>query len=490
MIRIRFHAVCMQVLLSVLVVIPSANLYSAESLNDLKAKRAMSQSPPDWRQALTHFQAAYAQDRTNIERYYFIANCLQNTNHPLPAMAWYQAYLAAPDSDPQRTKLVRNQVGLLEIDVRSKLGFLFTEAVSVGEKLIKGKVAPNGVAVKYTRHLFSLPKLQAECGMLAEALATQKRIDALGVMREYNTVQTDFRYGGLGYFHSPQGWYLFAEALAGDATAVKDELPKVSGEAVDKESQKSLDYLSELVRYNLSQEKDYRLALAEQIARDDPMENLDARADQILMQKDREKIPEALGELAKPIGQSYLKVRAMRPENSKPELSNATRQFAIGRVRGMCTNFWIRIDSKGTEFDRLIARAVSRFDINEAHILSDGMRWPYIAWTLKGWKDGKIDGKTIAFFLTENGMGVNESISTADKKSLGNRPLHWAVEWHNLLAVEVLLANKADPRIKNGRGFTPLDLALEPSRNVEVHSNINKEIIRRLQQAIQNGFAN
>ena len=61
-----------------LAVVHSTELAGAESLNDLKAKRALAQKPADWGQAVTFLLAAHAEDRanktTNIARYRDIAS--------------------------------------------------------------------------------------------------------------------------------------------------------------------------------------------------------------------------------------------------------------------------------------------------------------------------------------------------------------------------------------------------------------------------------
>jgi hypothetical protein len=187
----------------------------------------------------------------------------------------------------------------------------------------------------------------------------------------------------------------------------------------------------------------------------------------------------------------------MRPENSKPELSSATRKLAIERMRGICNDLSIGSGSRGTEYDRVIVKAVSRIDINQAHIEIGGTPWPYIAWALKKWGEGMTDGSGITL-LNANSMGINDPVTTTDKNSMGNRPLHWAVQWNNLAAVEVLLKHKADPRIKNSRGLTPLDMAQDPYRSVWIPLEENPpgkahnetiQIIQRLKQAMNMGQA-
>lgn len=128
-------------LLAMLLVPP---VHGAASLDDLRANRALSQNPPDWGQALTYLLQAHREDPTNVERYRLIAGCLQNSNRPLAAMAWYQAYRSAPGVDPEKAKNAGVQVELLEVDVRSKMGYLFTEAVNVAEQQIKDRVGFQG----------------------------------------------------------------------------------------------------------------------------------------------------------------------------------------------------------------------------------------------------------------------------------------------------------------------------------------------------------
>lgn len=480
-----------------LAVVHSTELAGAESLNDLKAKRALAQKPADWGQAVTFLLAAHAEDRanktTNIARYRDIAICLQNTNRPLAAIAWYQAYRSAPGAEAQKVEAAAVQVELLDVDVRAKMGALFSEAVNVAEKQIKESVALNGVKMKTSHNLFSLPVLQAEAGMPNEALATAKRIDALGVKPDNYSVFIDvsLRYRYRHQWLSPRDRFIYAASLAGDAATVADELKKIAGEKQSEEDARdqSIDgysrhegwgYLAEVIRFNRAGEGDYRLACAEQLTAEDPMENVDARSGQILRQNAESDIPAALGSLATPIGQAYLKVRAMRPENAKPELSAATRAFAFKQVVQICS--FGTFGSQGPEYDRLLIRAVSRFD-DASGVLQGQMPWPLVAWALKRRGEAGIGDETIAL-LAESGMGVNDSIATSHQDAVGDRPLHWAVRWNNLAAVEVLLANKADPTLANQKGRTPLDLATEPYRTVGDQIAIGNEIIKRLQAAM------
>lgn len=494
---LRFSAARGLILLAAMLVMPLARLQGTESLNDQKATRALSQKPPAWGQALSYLLQAQGQDGTNTERYRKIAMCLQNTSRPLAAMAWYQAYRAAPGADPQKAEAAGVQVELLEVDVRAKMGNLFTEAVTIAEKQIKDQVALNGVRFTTTHNLLFLPDLQAEAGMPAEALVTEKRIAALNVRPENysRAVNVSLRYQYRHTSLSMRDRSIYAAALVGDAATVQAELNAASAEPTraEDENEKSItghtrrggwSYLAELIRFNLGHERNYRLVWAEQITRTDPMENLDARTGEILRQQDPSAIPDALGSLALNVGETLLKVRAMRPENAKLDVSEPTRQFAIKSVKQICSEG--RFGSKGPEYDRLLVRAVSRFDANPLALTDgDGLPWPGIAWALKKKQEGGtgVADETISL-LTENGMGVNDPIMTSRKDAVGNTSLHWAVQWNNLAAVELLLANKADPTLKNKLGRTPLDLALTPYKNVGGQIAVGKEIVKRLQRAM------
>lgn len=492
---LRFPAARGLIVPVVMFVLPLVNLHGAESLNDQKATRALSQKPPAWGQALSYLLQAHGQDGSNKERYRKIAMCLQNTNRSLAAMAWYQAYRVAPGADPQKAEAAGVQVELLEVDVRAKMGNLFTEAVTVAEKQIKDQVAFNGVKFTTTHNLLLLPDLQAEAGMPTEALVTEKRIAALNVRPENysRAVNVSLRYLYRHTSLSMRDRNIYAAALVGDVATVQAELNAASAEPVKDENEKSItghrrrggwSHLAELIRFNLGHERNYRLAWAEQITRMDPMENLDARTGEILRQQDPSAIPDALGSLALNVGETLLKVRAMRPENAKLDVSEPTRKFAIKSVKQICSEG--RFGSKGPEYDRLLVRAVSRFDANPLILTDgDGLPWPGIAWALKKKQEGGtgVSNETIAL-LTENGMGVNDPIPTSRKDAVGNTSLHWAVQWNNLAAVELLLANRADPALKNKLGRTPLDLALTPYKNVGGQIAIGKEIVQRLQQAM------
>lgn len=483
------------IVLTAMCVMPLANLAGGESIQDQKAARALSQRPPDWGQALSYLLQAHGQDRTHAERYRKIAMCLQNTNRPLAAMAWYQTYRAAPGVDPQKAEAAGVQLELLEVDVRSKMGGLFTEAVNIAEKQIKEKVALNGIKYTTTHNLLLLPVLQAEAGMPVEAQATQRRVAALNVRPENYGQAVDLRLR-YSYRHSdlsPQERYLHAAALVGDAATVQSELAKLpAGVSPGEERERSItgftrheqwSHLAELVRFNLSQERNYRLAWAEQITRTDPMGDLDARTGVILRQEDSGGIPLALGSLAEDVGQTLLKVRAMRPENAKPELSEATRKVALRRVGELCSMGGL---GSGAEYNRLVVRAVSRFDATPLSFTDPkGMPWTGIAWALKQLTERGtgVSAETIAL-LTENGMGVNDPIATTLKEARGNTSLHWAVQWNNLQAVELLLAHHANPALKNGQGRTALDLALTPYRNVGSQIAVGNEIAKRLRQAL------
>lgn len=497
MTTLRFRAARAPIVLIAMFVMPVANLPGAESLNDQKAARALSQRPPAWGQALAYLLQAHGRDGSNTERYRQIAMCLQNTNRPLAAMAWYQAYRAASGVDPQKAEAAGVQVELLEVDVRAKMGGLFTEAVTIAEKQIKDKVAFNGIKYTTTHNLLLLPVLQAEAGMPVEALVTERRIAALNVRPDNYSqiVDVSLRYGYRHISLSMQDRYIYAAALVGDAAMVQAELRAASAEPArtGDENEKSItghtrhggwSYLAELIRFNLGHERNYRLVWAEQITRTDPMENLDARTGEILRQQDPSAIPDALGSLALNVGETLLKVRAMRPENAKLDVSEPTRQFAIKSVKQICSEG--RFGSKGPEYDRLLVRAVSRFDTSPLALTDrEGLPWTGIAWALKKRDEGGtgVSGETIAL-LTENGMGVNDPIPTSHKDALGNTSLHWAVQWNNLAAVELLLAHQANPALKNKLGRTPLDLALTPYKNVGSQIAVGREIIKRLQQAM------
>jgi hypothetical protein len=480
-----------------MLLLPLVHLHAAESLNDQKAMRALSQKPAAWGQALTYLLQAQAQDGANTERYRRIAMCLQNTNRPLGAMAWYQAYRMAPGADPQKAEAAGVQVELLDVDVRAKMGNLFTEALALGEKQIKDKVALNGRKYTTTHNLFLLPVLQAEAGLPVEALAMQTRIAALKASPENYSQMVDqsLRYQYRHMSLSPRDRYIYAVALVGDAATVQVELNKASSEPNRDEdkNEKAITgftrheawlFLAEIIRFNLSHERNYRLAWAEQITQTDPMENLDARTGEILRQPDLGTIPLALGSLGATVGETLLKVHAMRPANARSEVSDPTRKFVTRSVRQICSMGTMA--SKGVEYDPMLVRAASRFEANPV-VMTDGagLSWPGIAWALKQKQEGGtgVTDATIAL-LTGNGMGINDPIPTTRKGSVGNTALHWAVKWNNLGAVQLLLANQADPARKNRQGQTALDLALTPTQNGADPIAVGREIIKRLQQAM------
>lgn len=495
---LRCQAARMPLVLVTMFIVLVADAQGAESLNDQKAKRALAQKPPDWGQALTYLLLAHKEDRTNAERYRLIAACLQGTSHPLAAMAWHQTYRAVPGVDAEKAAAAGVQVELLEVDVRSKMGALFTEAVNVAEKQIKEKVGFKGGKFTYADSLFSLPRMQAEAGMTKEAQATSARIGELGVTPANYSVFLELSrlpfYRTHPRLASLADRHVFAAALVGDATTVRVELAKVANDppSADDESDRSVygytcheqwGYLAELIRFNLSNEDNYRLIWAEQLTQDDPMENLDARSGKILRQDDVGGIPLALGSLGKSVGQTLMRVRAMGPENAKPELSDATRKYAIKHARtvwsmGLFAN-------GGEDYARVTVRACSRLaDVGTVQA-EDGLAWPGIAWALKQRKEGRggVGDETIAL-LSESGMGVNDPIVTPVKDAEGNTALHWAVQINNLAAVELLLANKADPALKNKAGRTPLDIAQTPYRLVGAQLAIGDEITKRLQRAL------
>jgi hypothetical protein len=489
-INLRINVARLPALLAILFVLP---LHGAASLDDLKANRALAQNPPDWGQALTYLLQAHKEDGTKVERYRLIAGCLQNSSRPLAAMAWYQAYRMAPGADPQQVKNAGVQVELLEVDVRSKMGYLFTEAVNVAEKQIKDKVGFQGGKYKTADSLFSLPRLQADAGMPAEAVVTERRIAALGVQPGNYSVFLNVSDRPF-YRTQPQlstlaDRHVFAAALVGDATTVQTELAKNSGalSKADEETkeingytrQEGWVYLAELIRFNLNQETNHRVAVAEQITQQDPMEDLDARTGQALRQTNVAAIPLALGSLAENIGQTLLRVRAMRPENAKPELGAATRRYALKQVRQICSNGLMV--SEGPDYARVVVRAVSRFEDAGAVRDADGMDWPLIAWALKKSQESSGVGADTIALLTECGMGVNDPVVTSVEDAAGNTALHWAVQTNNLAAVEVLLAHQANPALKNKRGLTPLDIAQTPYRLVGDQIRIGEAITQRLQ---------
>jgi hypothetical protein len=496
MTRLQIASARWPVVLATLFVLP---LQGAASLDDLKANRALSQNPPDWGQALTYLLQAHKDDRTKVERYRLIAGCLQNSSRPLAAMAWYQAYRMAPGADPQQVKNAGVQVELLEVDVRSKMGYLFTEAVNVAEKQIKDKVGFQGGKYKTADSLFALPRLQADAGMPAEAAITERRIKALGVQPANHSVfmnSSDRPF----YRTGPQlvtlaDRHVFAAALAGDAATVQTELAKTPGALTkaDEETkarrgytrQEGWVYLAELIRFNLNQEDNHRVAVAEQITQKDPMEDLDARTGQVLRQADVAAIPLALAALAEDVGRTLLRVRAMRPENAKTELAAVTRHYALKQVRQICSSGLMF--SEGPDYARVAVRAVSRFE--DAGVMRDvdGRDWPLIAWALKQSKESSgVAHDTIAL-LTECGMGVNDPVVTPVEDAAGNTALHWAVQTNNLAAVDVLLAHRANPALKNKRGLTPLDIAQTPYRLVGDQIRIGEAITQRLQTAMKAG---
>lgn len=493
----RINVARLPILLAVLFVLP---LQGAVSLEDQKANRALSQNPPDWGQALTYLLQAHQEDRTNVERYRLIAGCLQNSSRPLAAMAWYQAYRVAPGANPQQAKNAGVQAELLEVDVRSKMGYLFTEAVNVAEKQIKDKVGFQGGKYKTADSLFSLPRLQADAGMSAEATVTERRIKALGVQPENYSVFLNMSDQPFYRTH-PQlttlaDRHVFAAALVGDAATVQAELAENSGAPRSKadEDYKSIYghtrqegwvYLAELIRFNLNQEDNHRLAWAEQITQKDPMENLDARTGQVLRQADVAAIPLALGSLAENVGQTLLRVRAMRPGNAKPDLAAATHQYALKQVRQICSMGLMA--SEGPEYARVIVRAVSRFEDAGVMQDADGTAWPLIAWALKKSDEASGVGQDTIALLTECGMGVNDPVVTPVKDAAGNSALHWAVQTNNLAAVEVLLAHQANPALKNKAGRTPLDIAQTPYRLVGDQIRTGTAIAQRLQSAMKAG---
>lgn len=320
----------------------SQDIHSPE---DLKAERALRQKTPDWGLALSYLLQAHERNRNSPERYYQIAACLQNTNRPLAAMAWYQAYRMAPGADSQKVRIAAQQVELLEVDVQSKIGNLFAEAVKIGEQQIKEKVIPGLARTRTTDNLFLLPILQAEAGMPVEALTTEKRIGALNVRpsKSSQIVDSRLRFRLRHQSVNPKVRYLYAAAIAGDAATVAGEVGKASAQPPSREEldekarlghtlQEECVWLAELIRFNHNQESNHRLALAERILRRDPMADLDARAAAILREPNATYIPVQLSALALDIGQSMLEVRAMRPENARPEISEATRIWATRKL--------------------------------------------------------------------------------------------------------------------------------------------------------------
>lgn len=171
------------------------------------------------------------------------------------------------------------------------------------------------------------------------------------------------------------------------------------------------------------------------------------------------------------------------PAWSESNEADATRAFALKRVRQICSMGILM--SQGPEYDHLLIRTVSRFDANAANVIQGQLPWPLVAWALKGKAEGVpgVAHDTIAL-LAESGMGVSDSLATSDQDAVGNRPLHWAVRWNNLAAVELLLANQADPTLTNQKGRTPLDLATAPYKNVGDQIATGNEIIKRLQAAM------
>lgn len=323
--------------------------------------------------------------------------------------------------------------------------------------------------------------------MPVEAATLERRIAALGVQAENNSVflnlssqpfyRTQPRLNTLAERH------VFAVALLGDVATARTELARIPLSEADAESEaiyghtrhQEWMYLAELIRFNLNQEANYRLAWAEELTQRDPMENLDARTGQVLRRTDIANIPVALGSLAESVGQALLKVRAMRPENAKPELSAATRAYALKQVGYICSLGVIA--SRGQDYARVIVRAVSRFEDAGTMTDAEGRPWPLIAWALKN------VGQDTITLLTESGMGVNDPIVTTTKEAAGNTALHWAVQTNNLAAVEVLLAHQANPALKNQAGRTPLAIAQAPYRLVGDQVRTGEAIVQRLQAA-------
>src|SRR5207244_263630 len=99
--------------------------------------------------------------------------------------------------------------------------------------------------------------------------------------------------------------HIFAATLVGDATTVHAELAKNAAAPTSEADERNKSiygytrqegwiYLAELIRFNLNQEANHRVAEAEQITQKDPMENLDARTGEVLRQADLAAIPPAL----------------------------------------------------------------------------------------------------------------------------------------------------------------------------------------------------
>ena len=458
----------------------SAHLYGAESVNDQKAKRALEQKPPDWQQALTYYLQAHQDDKSNQERYRLIAGCLQNTGRPLAAMAWYQAYGFAMNSDSGKVETARKQVELLEVDTRAKIGALFTAAINTAEKQVYDGMY-TGKKAKYSKNYFELPRLQAEAGFLAEAEATELRIKTLDLNPGtiYLASVEDMEKYGYDQETPLDRRYAYALAQAGDLPRIIAEYQKqrqLSNEHEERDIDKfpyikEAFYLADLIQYNLDWSRNNRLARAELLIKNDPMENLDARSERILRQEDQNAIPVALGSLARTIGQTLLKVRVMPEEIRSFGVDIDSVRYATKHLNKICRGFcgsgeWYHAISD-RESIRQVLQAASFFPnygdlimrVNDKKL--GPTLWPPIALALKrnsAGTDYPVEDDIITL-LTECGMGVNDPIRGAiDPKATNedNTPLHWSAYWGNLDAVNVLLAHKADPMLKNKRGLTPL----------------------------------
>ncbi|KAL4796032.1 ankyrin repeat-containing domain protein [Aspergillus venezuelensis] len=89
-------------------------------------------------------------------------------------------------------------------------------------------------------------------------------------------------------------------------------------------------------------------------------------------------------------------------------------------------------------------------------------------------------------FLLEKGAPLNEKIyenheysRNAWKRIYSGTPLHYAIMWRNLEAIRYLVEQGADVNIKDRRGITPLEYALD------VDHRENREITAILKSAIE-----